>query len=469
MGEATAPVVDARRDPSLAALLPWLTLLLALGVFLRAPVSALPLEGDDAALATRGGRMGAEEAFALEGVADRGPLLPMLLAPVTASGATPTGALRWLGLLLGAAIAPLGLLLGLRLGLTRRAAQGAALLLAVHPVLAAAAGGAHVGNGTLAAVLLLLAVLGGERRSGLLPLLLLPLADPCCAVYVPALLTTHLRREHTTSARIVLLLLALLALLLAPLPSLPFSGAPGAALLAFLGQWLPAASLVVLIPFLPRGARRLARRSPALGIGAALHLLLLLFLAPDPGIAWGWAGVSAGQALVPFLVVTGVAGVEGTTAVRRQRTMRVAAGLGLAASLFLVIGPLQTLFLPHATPPAGRLSRLGRVVRAAADVAGPDGWVAIDPAVDLSPYEALRLADLAGGVPVGRLPRGGEAAEDGDGLGPLPDEAFAGPLGVLTRQRPVVLGVVTLGGRGIYRQEPVVRVGPWLVLRITPP
>jgi len=38
-------------------------------------------------------------------------------------------------------------------------------------------------------------------------------------------------------------------------------------------------------------------------------------------------------------------------------------GLGLAASLFLVIGPLQTLLLPGATPPAGRLSRLGRVLR----------------------------------------------------------------------------------------------------------
>ena len=39
----------------------------------------------------------------------------------------------------------------------------------------------------------------------------------------------------------------------------------------------------------------------------------------------------------------------------------------------------------------------------------------------------------------------------------------------MSRYRPEVLDVVTLGGRGIYRQAAVLRLGPWLVLRARPP
>jgi hypothetical protein len=450
-------------------LLPTLALLFVLGLVLRLPVLGLPLAGESAALATRAARMGAETAWGLDAVDHRGPLLPLLLAVPTAAGASPTAALRAVDALLGALLAPLACALALALGLGRRTAGWAGVLLTAHPLLALGAGGALAGTGALATALLLsgLLLLGRDgprgRRVGLLLVLLLPLAEPPCLVYLPFLVALWSLREPSRRWRIAGLVLAVAALAATPLAGRGVDGSVGARLLACATLWVPAACLVGLLPFLPWGlaatwrtagrARWVARAW--LG-GAALHVLLLLLLRAPPGFAFGWEGLVTGMPLVPLAVLLGVHGLERLAPARRRTVVRGVLGVGLAASVFLVVGPLETWLLPGATPPAGRLWRLGRVVAAAGEAAGATGWVAFDVAPVLDAYEVKRLGDRLGDRRSGPL----------DAL-PLSD--LADDLAIVTRYRPQVLDVVTLGGRGIYRQAAVLRLGPWLVLRASRP
>lgn len=446
-------------------LVPFLALLFALGLLVRLPLAGLPLEGDAAALATRAAGMAAETAWSLEAVDRRGPLVPLLLAVPTAAGATPTFALRFVDALLGALIAPLACALCLGLGLGRRSARWTGILLTAHPMLALGAGGALPGTAGLACVLLLLALLflgrpgRGGRRAGLLLVLLLPLAEPACAVYLPFLVALWVRREHSEVWRAAGLILALGALAATPFPTHGLDGGIGARLLAFGLQWIPASLLLGLVPFLHRGVRAAWTgdgRAKAWMGGAALHAVALLLLPAPVGFAFGWEGLVVGLPLVPLAVLLGVAGLEARAPVWRPRLVRGILGVAVAGSLFLAIGPLQTWLLPTHTPPTGRLWRLARVARVAEEHAAPSGWVGVDVGDALDAYETERLGDL---FPKGRaLPLKG-----------LPEEALDGPLVVLARHRPMVLDVVTLGGRGIFEQEPVYRLGPWLVLRLARP
>jgi hypothetical protein len=177
-------------------------LLFLVGVLLRAPSLALPLGPSDA-----GG------ALASDDLAHRrwpdfhghGPLLPLLLTVPVAVGAPAVGALRVVGLLLGA-LAPLLLhRLALRLGFVSRAAALAGLLLALHPVLVAHAGGPEAGAQGLALVLLLLAGIrllaraGGTHRLTLTCALLATLAWPGAGPYLVAVAVPALWVERDSS------------------------------------------------------------------------------------------------------------------------------------------------------------------------------------------------------------------------------------------------------------------------------
>lgn len=298
---------------------------------------------------------------------------------------------------------------------------------------------------------------------GLLLVVLLPLAEPACAVYLPFLVGAWATREPSRRWKVAGLLLALLALVGTPFPTRFFDGHVGARLLAFALEWAPVAGLVGLLPFVPAGALRAWRLEGVSGFvvrawlaGAALHVLLLLLLPAPPGFAFGWEGLTVGLPLVVLVVTLGVDGLGRLETLRRRRVARVLLGAAVAASLFLVIGPLETWLLPGSTPPAGRLWRLARVVERAGETAGADGWVAFDVGSALGPYETERLADLVPGHRAGALET-------------LPLGDLDGNLALVTRFRPQMLDVVTLGGRGIYRQEAVLRLGPWLVLRASRP
>jgi len=214
------------------------------------------------------------------------------------------------------------------------------------------------------------------------------------------------------------------------------------------------------VPFLPGGIRRLWRGDDVFArawlAGAGLHALLLVLLPTPPGFSFGWSGLAVAVPLVPLAVVLGVAGVEHLGAPRWRVLSRGLLGLAVATSLFLVIGPLETWVLPTETPPAGRLWRLGRVVAEAEAAAGPQGWVAFDVSPPLDAHETERLGDLVRDRPSGGLDALELTEHDAD-------------VAIVSRFRPELLDVVTLGGRGIFRQEAVLRLGPWLVLRASRP
>lgn len=459
-------------DPvaSRRGLMPFLALLFALGLLLRLPLIGLPLEGESAGLAARAARMAAESGWSLAEVDHRGPLLPLVLAVPIAAGASATAALRTVDALFGALLAPLACALALALGAGRRTARWTGSLLAAHPILALGAGGALAGTAGLATALLLTALLlllgPGPigRRVGLFLVLLLPLAEPPCAAYLPFLLVVWKMREPSARWGIAGLVLAVGVLVATPFPARGLDGDVGMRMLAWGLEWAPAALLLGLLPTLPAGALHVWRREDPvpravarawLG-GAAAHVLLLILLQAPPGFAFGWEGLVRGLPLVPLAVMLGLVGLIQRAPHRHRTVVRALHGVGLAASLFLVIGPLQTWVLPESTPPTGRLWRLARVVAEAEEVAGPEGWVAFDVAPALDPYEIESLGDLVAGHRAGPLAT-------------LPLEELAGDLAIVGRYRPEVLDVVTLGGRGIYRQEAVFRLGPWLVLSASRP
>ena len=349
--------------------------------------------------------------------------------------------------MLGALLAPLACAVVLALGVGRRAARWTGILLAAHPLLALGAGGALASTGALAAALLLAALLLLARRGpvgrrvGLFLLVLLPLAEPPCVAYVPFLLVAWWSREPSRRWRVAGLVLALATLVATPFPARGHDGDVGSRVLAFGLQWAPAALLLGLLPFLPAGIAH-AWRVPGAArpvvrawlAGAGVHVLLLLLLQAPPGFAFGWEGLTTGVPLVPLGVALGLVGLARLAAARRRTVVRALLGGAVAASVFCVIGPLQTWWFPGSTPPAGRLWRLARVVGAAGDAAGPAGWVAFDVGSALDACETERLGDLLPGRRTGTLQA-------------LPLADLAADLAIVSRYRPEVLDVVTLGGQ----------------------
>ncbi len=454
----------------------WLAalLLLVVGVLLRMPTLELPLEGDGARLATGAHvlRVGADTAQAepLDWAGATSRLLVWLAAPLTAWMASPTVALRAITLVLGALWAPLILLVGLRLGVGRRASVLAGVLTTLHP--AVAYGAVLADAASLGGVLLLGSVLGlgsrraGTRRVGALLAALLPLAYALATPAAVLLVAYFVWRERATPWRIAPALLLLLGVLLTPLPTVP-PGAPavGTRLLALIVQWLPVAVLIVFLPGLVRSALAVVRaRTPDARLritvagGALLMLLATLALDGGQGFRFFEAGLGAARPVVPLALLAGVAGMG--AALARRRGVALAVGLlALFASLGVVSAPVQTTVRPRAPLLAGRLAPLGDALRAAADAAGEGGWVSLD-APDVEPATTFRLKDFAAG-------RGYYVTPTDDAMHPLPEETWKRVREVIIVSRRADWSeVTTLDGTGIFRTEVLGRHGPWFVVRV---
>lgn len=460
--------------------LPWIAACVLLALLVRLPVLALPLEGDGARLATRGAVLAGRTATPLEGAEHHGPLVPLLLALPVRAGATPTGALRSLDVLLGAAGAGLAAFAAWRLGLARREAGLVGVLFALHPHLAVHAGG-PLASSAGAATALLLGALGllaspgpRRRRAGAVLAALLPLASPLMTVLGLALLVGWLRRDDSLRARLAVGALFVVCVVFTPWPGLDPASGPGTRVLAFLFQWVPLAGLLGLLAGLPRGASRLFAGESAAWVrlwatGVAACLLLLLAF-PLPGtFAFGAGAASAAAPLVPLVLVLGVAGLGALPAPWPKRVRRTALVLATAGALLAVLGAVQTFLLPASPAAAGRLHRLALAVDAAKAAAGPDGWVALDLDARLPAVEVDRLMDRVATRRVGRLPRLGPAGRDAVGVLPVEELEAGRTLGIVTPYRPEVQPVTTLAGTGIYEQAPHARFGPWLVLRARRP
>lgn len=452
--------------------LPWRlvpALLLLVGVLLRLPSLGLPLGPVDARLAVAAEDLAAERGADLGG---HGPLLPALLTVTTASGLPAATTLRALGLLLGALL-PLALQrLARRLGLTERAAALSALLLALHPLALAHAGGPEAGTLGAGLLLLLLGLArlahggGGPHRGALVLLAAAPLAHPATWAFLPPLAVLLLAAEPRPLGR------ALTGLVLAGALTLGLTrgaGAPSDALAALLLA-LPVAGLLVPLATVPRGARALLPDAHAqrplllawLG-GALLTFVLLATGTLRPGVRWRLDDLGAALLLAPPLLLLGAQGLEGLAARWRLRLEAGTALLTLAAGLLLALPPAQARLLPAGSADAGRLLALREALRAAAREAGPSGWVALDLGEGTA-SEARAARPWLGGRPLLIPPASGGGTE------PPPGWPDGGPRSLaLVTVAPEPGGTTTLGGFGIFLQEPASTSGPYTVLRVRRP
>jgi len=436
-----------------------LPLLFLVGFSVRTPTLGLPLEGRGALLA----------ATVAEGdllVAGTAPLVPALARAATGFGVSPTAALRGLDAVLAACLAPLLYLVALGLGVSRGRAAWAALILAIHPLALAGSGGVAAGTEaagvafTLASIACLSQGRVGAIRAGAVLALLAAVSDGGALLGVPALLWLYARRESGPRFQTAVLLLGLAVIAAAHFTWFSWGQAalpgPSRTLL-----WLLSATLGVLLVPLPGGLSRLARLgAPALAWIAAVVIPALAALAGAPVHASG---------LLPLIALAGVEGMSGWSARRRAWLQPAVAGGALAASLWLVLGGLQAALLPDAPAAAGRLHLLQRAMQVAAEAAGPRGWIVL--AVGSGrPEEQASLADLQPGRWTWA-----ERASEADAtarrrLLVFPAGSFesGGTVAVVAPQGRTG-GVQTFDGAGIFQEEVVREVGPYVVLRARRP
>lgn len=468
-------------------LAPLLLLLIALG--LRLPAFGLPVEGEAARLASVAELVGNERGWV---PAETAPVMPVMAAVLVASGIAPTDAIRLIDLLFGALIAPLLFLLGRSLGLSMGLAVWCGLFAAAHPLLAINAGGVHPGPSGVALACLLSALLllrserSRTRRAGALVSTLLILSHSAGALYGIPLLAYYALREPGPRLQLLLPAAGLVALLLGPVAPWRTSGEITGVGGLLLG-WLPLAGLGVVWVMSGVGMRRLGSGdSPGSGafrtwaIGAALHLIALVALPLGPAAGLELDGPSGGILLVPFVLLTGLVGWARAAAGIPKlapgiRTGRRAVCLGaVAGSLLLVSGALQVLVLPASPAAAGRLTWLRDAVAQASAAAGERGWIVLGVAED-DPATQASLADAHPGRALcRRAPLDEKPDEDGlRVLLPFPagaypaDQPFAVVVHAPRRDADATVnGVTTFGGEGIFEQEPVSRVGAYLVMRV---
>jgi len=439
--------------------------LFVLALAARLPTLGLPLEGDSAVLASVADQLGHDRGWEFAGHA---PFLPIAASVLVASGVPATAALRWVDALLAALLAPLLLLLLRRLAVPRPQALAAGLLLSLHPLALVAAGGVQPGaSSAVAAVLLaaltaLLSDRAGVRRVGALATLLLVTTDAAALVYVPGLLWVYARREAAPRFQSAVLVLGSVALVAAVLlGGSPLGGSrpePGTA-----AAWLALAGLGVLLPSVPFGVRDLWRSGSAarawlLG-GAAAVLLAVL------------GGPVSGPALLAMVLAAGVAGAPRVYAHLAPRIVVAAFGGAVLVSAWFVFGGVQAHFSGAAPRAAGRLHLLRTALESAAEAAGEGGWIVLAVAED-RPAEQASLADL--------LPNHWtwtrRAAPENRAAADL-RRLLVFPAGALEAGRSVAVlaeagrsgGIETFDGAGIYEQELVRQIGPYVVLRARRP
>lgn len=437
-----------------------LPVLFLLAFCVRAGTLDLPVEGQAAVLAAGGARWA--EGGGLE-TAGRGPLLPMLTGAAVELGVPATLALRWLDVLAACLLPGLLLLLAQRLGIARRRALLGACLLALHPLGVLGSGGivpdtaATTGALALGALVLLSCARAALRRAALLPLALLGLSDGGGLIVLIPLVVAYVRREPGPRLQTAVALLAG-GLLLAGFATW-FRAQPGPDLGAAL-LWLVLAPLGIFLPGVPRGLHRIATSATGTTWIAAVGLggLGLLLGAPFP----------TGLAL-PLLLL---AGLEGSAHLGLRIGRPVAWGTASAcavATLVLVSGGLQVALAPGDPLPSGRLHLLRQAVRAAAHVAGERGWIVLGIA-EGRPEDQASLADLN----PDHWTWSRRAAEADTAavrrLRVFPAAAFEPGQEVAIVTRAGTSGAIeTFDGAGIYHQEVVERIGPYVVLRARRP
>lgn len=394
-------------------------------LLVRLPALSLPLEGDGVAQGALAQSIATGKGFAIDGVPDgsRAPLWPVVIAIPVASGATVTGAERTTGWLLGALSAALLVLVGARLFGSTLSIASLAALAAAHPALSLSVGGLYAGPDAISSVLALAAILCGvsegsrARRAALLLAGLLPLCRYDLLPFAVAAAVVGSARASGTSSRVGVLAATLGPTLLWLLRG-AFVHASGFAwalaplgqalsnLLVIAGLVLPAAGLGVLWLFAPRGLADLwSRGSPDRGVlrgwmlGCVAHLLLVVCLATPSGrddraLSFAASSLRAGVAVVPLVVIAGLAGlgrVEGRTRTVLEGTV---VGLSVLLSVLLLSGRLQRA-LPFGPSGAGRLHLVGEAYDAAVEDAGKDGWIAVDLGPSVEDGVEVFLGDRA--------------------------------------------------------------------------
>jgi hypothetical protein len=175
--------------------------------------------------------------------------------------------------------------------------------------------------------------------------------------------------------------------------------------------------------------------------------------------------------LTPLLVLACAAGLGAWSSRWGRRVTRGALAGAALAALWVVWGGLQVALAPVTPGPAGRLHRLRSAVREAADAAGANRWIVLAIAEGRH-AEQCSLADLN--------PDHWTWAhrEDGDGdreaalrrLRPFPAAAFESGQSVIVVAEAGASGAVhTFDGAGIFHQEVLRQVGPYVVLRARRP
>ncbi len=437
-----------------------LPLLFVVAFCLRTPTLGLPLEGDSAELAGYATQLAEGGPWIRSGTA---PLLTWLTAVAGSVGASPTAALRWIDAFLLACLAPLLLLLGVRLGLDRGRAALLGGLVAVHPLALAGAGGIDPGSSSLAACLLVAALVTlGSRslvilRLGAGVVLALCLADAAALALAPPLLWLYARREASPRFQTAVLMLGAGLLLAAPF--LWFAWPANSVELGGVGLWLLAATLGVLLPGLVPGLVLLSRRGEVahawLAASGAAALLVLT------------GGPVAAVVLLPLILVAGIEGSMSLLGAWRRRLVPAAVGGALVVSVWLVSGGLQAALLPDAPAAAGRMHHLREAMRSAATAAGERGWIVLAIA-DGRPDEQASLADLQ----PHHWTWTERAAADGGArrLHVFPAAAFeSGRSVAVIAPAGREDGIHTFDGAGIFHEEVVREVGPYVVLRARRP
>ncbi|MDJ0973741.1 MAG: hypothetical protein QNJ98_04720 [Planctomycetota bacterium] len=467
--------------------------LFGLALLLRLPTLSLPVEGEAAVLASEVERVGTERGWVSPGTP---PTLPLIGGVLVATGLDPTRALRFVDLLLGCLVAPLGFALARRLGAEQGAATWVGLALALHPFLAVNAGGVHPGPDALGLVLLLAALAAlasptpAARRLGVLLAMLLAVSHPAGPLYLLPLLTVYALNEPGPRWQVLLPVLGVVAIVAGPVAVLPGRG--GAADLGtLLFAWLPLAGLGVLWLAVPRGVRTLLRstapearrRGPLLlawAAGAVFHVVFLVGPGLGRPVGFELDTASGGALLVPLIVLTGLVGL-GAWAAQAARlgaglrwTRRAVTAVAAAAAVYVVTGPLQIAVAPAHPAAAGRLTWMREAVARAADAAGDRGWIVLgvaegEPATQASLADAHPARAIHRRAPLPETP-----AEDGlRVLLPFPASAYPAdePFGLVVpaprREEAATFDpVTTFDGAGIFEQEPIARVGAYLVMRV---
>lgn len=417
-----------------------------LALFLRSPALSLPVEGDPVAYGALARSLAGGAGYTIDGVAhDRYPPgWPAVVAVPVALGASVTAALRTTAWLLGALASGLLVLLASRWADGRIASRWLVPLAAAHPAFALHLGGLVPGSEALATVLVLTAALGAgsERRTlrwlALACAGLAPLARYDALPFSAAALALAWRPASEAArpgrARALAVALAALPTALWVARTWAVTGSPWGAgyathglslarlprnLLVVAGLLVPATTLVLLLPYVPRGVRGLLRRRESRAVvgasltAAAAHLLLVvLFAGPtaagDGALRFSTGTLRFGLLATPFVLVAGLRGLADEKEKLRGILAVALLATVLPLSVHLVSGGLQRA-LPVGSMAAGRLHLLAEAYDRAVGEAGPSDWVATDLLPRDNEGVEVFLGDRAPGRTTGVLvasPRG---------------------------------------------------------------